>query len=194
VRQWDALVEACQRLADADVLPTAHGAKPRVAVMIPHGVLMQQAGAPAGTDRPLDPELLDSGHRLSLASLRRLACDADVLPCVLGGRSEILDVGRTQRLVTPALWTALVLRDRRCAFPGCGRPPIACDAHHVVHWADGGPTSLDKLVLLCRVHHTVVHTTPWDVRINAGDRRPEFLPPPRLDPDRRPLRHRPMRE
>ncbi|MGI8900427.1 MAG: HNH endonuclease signature motif containing protein, partial [Nocardioides sp.] len=72
----------------------------------------------------------------------------------------------------------LVLRDRHCTFPGCRRPPIACDAHHIQHWADGGPTSLDNLMLLCRAHHTVLHTTSWDTRINPGDRRPEFRPPP----------------
>jgi hypothetical protein len=197
-RQWDALVDACQRLADADLLPTAHGAKPRVAVVVPHDTLGSRAdgatGAAADADRALDVGLLDSGHRLSVAALRRLACDADVLPCVLGSRSEILDVGRTQRLVTTAIWTALVLRDRHCAFPGCSRPPLACDAHHVVHWADGGATCLDNLVLLCRAHHTVLHTTPWEVRLAPADRRPEFLPPARLDPHRRPLRHRPLRE
>jgi hypothetical protein len=138
--------------------------------------------------------VLDTGQPLSVAAVRRLACDAEVLPCVLGSRSEILDVGRSQRLVTTALWLALVLRDRHCAFPGCSRLPIACDAHHIVHWVDGGPTSLDNLVLLCRSHHTMVHNTPREVRLHPGDRRPEFLPPPRLDPERRPVRHRPLRE
>ena len=51
---------------------------------------------------------------------------------------------------------------------------MACDAHHLVHWADGGATSLDNLVLLCRAHHTLLHATPWQVRLNPIDRRPEF--------------------
>ena len=52
--------------------------------------------------------------------------------------------------------------------------PLACDAHHLTHWADGGSTSLDNLVLLCRAHHTLLHATPWQVRLNPLDRRPEF--------------------
>jgi hypothetical protein len=100
--------------------------------------------------------LVDFDTRLSASAVRRLACDAEILPLVLGSRSQVLDVGRSSRLVTPGLWHALVARDRHCAFPGCTRMPIACDAHHVRHWADGGATALDNLVLLCRTHHTVV--------------------------------------
>jgi hypothetical protein len=112
---------------------------------------------------------------------------------VLGSRSEVLDVGRSHRLVTPGLWRALVVRDQHCAFPGCRRPPLACDAHHITHWADGGSTCLDNLVMLCRTHHTMIHTTPWDVRTAPTDHRPEFLPPARLDPHRTPRRHLPLR-
>ena len=64
---------------------------------------------------------------------------------VLGSKSQILDVGRLHRLVPLALWLVLVARDRHCAFPGCTRPPVACDAHHIQHWADGGVTSLANL-------------------------------------------------
>ena len=97
---------------------------------------------------------------------------------MLGSLGEVLDVGRTQRLVTTAIWKALVLRDQHCRFPGCRRMPLACDAHHLTHWADGGDTSLDNLVLLCRAHHTLLHATPWEVRLNPLDRRPEFRPSP----------------
>lgn len=76
--------------------------------------------------------------------------------------------------------------------PAAG-PPIACDAHHILHWVDGGTTALHNLVLLCRTHHTMIHTTPWDVRLNPDDQHPEFLPPTRLDPDRRPRRRQPLR-
>ena len=110
---------------------------------------------------------------------KRLACDAEVIPAVLGSLGEVLDVGRTQRLVTTAIWKTLVLRDRHCRFPGCRRMPLACDAHHLQHWADGGHTSLDNLVLLCRAHHTLLHATPWQARLNPIDRRPEFRRPPR---------------
>ena len=92
---------------------------------------------------------LTTGEHLSAQAVRRLACDAEILPMILGGPSGVLDVGRSQRLVTLALWLALIARDKHCVFPGCRRPPIACDAHHIVHWVDGGPTSLDNLALLC---------------------------------------------
>jgi hypothetical protein len=167
-RTWDALVEVAQKALDADTLPTDHGLKPRVTVTVSLEDL--KAGVGTGT--------LDTGEVLSAAAVRRLACDADIIPVVLGGKGQPLDVGRLHRLVTIGIWMALVVRDQHCAFPGCTRPPIACDAHHVVHWVDGGATSVDNVVLLCRAHHTIIHSTPWEVRINRHDHRPEFKPPP----------------
>lgn len=183
-RFLDALVEGCQRLLDTDVLPECHGAKPRLTLT------MDLADLVAG----LGVALLDTGDRLPASVVRQLACDAEVIPTVLGTHSEVLDLGRLRRLVSTALWNALVTRDWHCAFPGCRRPPIACDAHHIVHWADGGGTDLDNLVLLCRAHHTVIHTTGWEVRLNPLDRRPEFIPPSTLDPERQPVRERQPRE
>jgi hypothetical protein len=147
----------------------------------------------------LDPRgeaCTDDGLRLSVAAVRRLACDADVVPVCLGSDGEVLDVGRSSRLVTPALWRALVARDRHCTFPGCTRPPVMCHAHHVVHWVDGGTTCLDNLVLVCGAHHSVLHHSPWQVRLSEADGRPEFLPPRRLASQDPPtwIRHRPRRE
>ena len=107
----------------------------------------------------------------------------------------VLDVGRRHRLVTPTIWTALVARDRHCAFPSCTRPPVMCHAHHIRHWTHGGPTSLDNLVLLCGHHHRTIHHTPWQIRLNPDDHRPEFLPPPKhARPAPEWIRHRPRRE
>ncbi len=89
-----------------------------------------------------------------------MACDADLIPIALGTQGEVLDVGRTSRLVTPAIWRALVCRDRHCAFPGCTRPPVMGHAHHIVPWADHGATSLENLVLLCGHHHRTIHHPP----------------------------------
>jgi len=75
---------------------------------------------------------------------------------------------------------ALIIRDQHCAFPGCGRPPLACDAHHITHWADGGTTDLDNLVMVCRHHHTLLHSTPWAVSIDPTTRQPVWHPPPRV--------------
>jgi hypothetical protein len=110
---------------------------------------------------------------------------------VLGTRGEILDVGRTARLVTTPIWTALVARDGHCTFPACTRPPSMCHAHHLRHWADGGETSLANLALLCGHHHRTVHHTPWEIRLSPDDRRPEFRPPARLGLPSDWLRHRP---
>jgi Domain of unknown function (DUF222)/HNH endonuclease len=134
------------------------------------------------------------GTELSAATVRRLACDAELIPAVLGSRGEVLDVGRTRRLVTAAIWIALVLRDRHCAFPGCDRPPVMCHAHHIVHWTSGGETKLSNLVLLCGHHHRVVHHSPWEVRINLDDHQPEFRAPPRTGVERHWIRYRPRVE
>lgn len=185
-RFWDALVEGCRRLAGNEQshrLPDSHGLRPRVVVTVDHDALRSGLGT----------GVLETGQSLSAAAVRRLACDAEILPAVLGSASQVLDVGRASRLVLVAIWVALVVRDRQCAFPGCTRPPVACDAHHIRHWVDGGPTSLDNLVMLCRTHHTTIHTTPWEVRLDPLDRRPEFIPPAHLDPERRPRRRQPLR-
>ncbi|MFQ6270407.1 HNH endonuclease signature motif containing protein [Kutzneria viridogrisea] len=75
----------------------------------------------------------------------------------------------------PHLRRALIVRDQHCAFPGCRRRPSSCHAHHVIHWANGGDTALSNLVLLCGMHHRLIHHSGWTVRITNG--RPEFTPP-----------------
>jgi len=115
---------------------------------------------------------------------RRLACDAGVIPVLLGGRSEPLDIGRLTRTVPAGMRRALELRDGGCRFPVCDRPASWCDAHYVWFWARGGPTRLTNLVLLCQFHHTIVpeghwrleldlHT--WQVRVWRPDGRPYDL-------------------
>ena len=103
----------------------------------------------------------ESGEPLHPETVRRLACDARIIPVVLDGRSEPIDVGRAARAITPAQRRALTLRDRGCVFPGCDRPPGWCDGHHIVHWAEGGPTDMANLVLLCNHHHKAMHEGGW---------------------------------
>ena len=175
-RMWDALVDACDQLHATDTLPRDHGTRPRVIVLIDHESLKQKV---------IDAGYAREGHtptgaRLSATAIRRIACDADIIPSILGAQGQILDIGRAQRLVTTALWMALIIRDRHCAFPGCSRLPLACDAHHIVHWADGGTTDLDNMVMLCRHHHTLIHHSPWTVHIDPDTRKPVWTPPPRL--------------
>ncbi|NEE04075.1 DUF222 domain-containing protein [Phytoactinopolyspora halotolerans] len=134
------------------------------------------------------PAELTHGGPISSEALRRLACDADITTVLVDQHGVPLRVGRAERLVTPGIYTALIARDRGCAFPGCTRPPAWTQAHHIVHWADGGPTDLENLVLVCTYHHRVVHHGGWEVRLGT-DGHPEFIPPPWVDPDRTPRRN-----
>ncbi|WP_433783112.1 DUF222 domain-containing protein [Actinomycetospora sp. CA-101289] len=127
---------------------------------------------------------LDSGHLADAATVRRWACDAEIIPMVLGSKSEPLDVGRLARTATDAIRRALNLRDGGCAFPGCTRPPRRCHAHHICHWLDGGDTELHNMVLLCQHHHLVIHHDHWQLEMIDG--LPWFTPPPWIDPEQRP--------
>jgi hypothetical protein len=179
-RLHDALIEVCSLASACGELPDNGGDRPQVVVTIGYESLRQQVGA--GT--------FDDGSLLSPAAARRLACDAGIIPAVLGGTSQVLDQGRQSRLVTGALRRALVLRDKGCSFPGCDRPPRWTDAHHIRHWSQGGPTDLGNLTLLCGYHHRLIHHSEWQIRINAKDGHPDFIPPAFVDPDRRPRRNK----
>jgi len=156
-RRADALLEVVQRgVAAADRLPVTDKAK--LVVTVEHEVL---AGQLRGTG------LAMSGAVLSISTVRRLACDAAIIPMVLGTKGEPLDVGRTWRLVTKGLRSALWQRDRGCSFPGCTIPAQWTDAHHVQPWWLGGRTSLLNLALLCRRHHTHVHRHDLTATVTA---------------------------
>ena len=87
----------------------------------------------------------------------RSAGSGSITRIVLSPDSEPLDVGRRTPVVSAGMRRALIVRDRHCRFPGCDRPPSYCDAHHIVHWAKGGPTSMANTILLCRRHHRLIH-------------------------------------
>jgi Domain of unknown function (DUF222)/HNH endonuclease len=153
-RRADALLDLC-RLA-ANQAPTAGGEKPHVTVTV-DWVTLRGAGTAT----------LGSGVPVTAVTARRLACDATVIPAVLGSAGEPLDLGRAARLVSTAQRRALILRDQGCRFPGCDRPPQWTDAHHLVSWANGGPTNLDNLISLCRWHHTAVHEGGWTLHLDT---------------------------
>lgn len=149
-RRGEALVDVCRRATAAGgQLPTA----PKAAVYLTMTLhdLQNRTGAATTLGS------LDGGALLAPETARKLACDAGVIPVVLGQGSEILDEGRTQRLFTAAQLKALWQRDRHCTFPGCEVPAHWCDAHHLIHWIDWGPTDLSNGALLCGRHHTIVH-------------------------------------
>ncbi|MGN6575574.1 MAG: DUF222 domain-containing protein, partial [Nocardioides sp.] len=108
---------------------------------------------------------LDTGVNIATSAARRLSCNAGILPAVLGGRSEILDLGRTRRLHSKAQRNALSLRYDTCAAEGCERPFAWCDIHHPHAWSQGGPTDLDNGLPLCGHHHRRAHDRRYDMRI-----------------------------
>jgi len=117
------------------------------------------------------------------SALRALAADAEFIPVVLNGPSEVLDLGRAQRLFTRAQRLALVERDGGCAY--CHAPPSYCDAHHIKWWSrDTGPTDLNNGVLLCVSCHHRIHRDGWEIEVR-GDQ-VWFTPPASVDPERTP--------
>ena len=110
---------------------------------------------------------LSDGRHVPAGTCRRVACDAATVVMTHGANGAVLDVGRRTRTISPALRRALVKRDGGCRFPGCGQS--RCDAHHLEHWADGGETSLDNTLLLCRFHHRLVHEEGFQLHRLAND-------------------------
>ena len=135
---------------------------------------------------------LDAGHGLgsidgtespvSVGQLRRVAGDAGIIPEVLSGEGEVLDLGRTVRMFTRAQRIALIERDGGCAK--CHTPPEHCEAHHIRWWDKGGRTDLTNGVMLCTRCHHDVHRQGWNIVIHTGT--VDFIPPPTIDPTRHP--------
>ena len=178
-RTAEALAEVCGYVLDhgpTSLVPEAGGRRPHVNVLIRLEDLENRARA----------AVLDFGGVASPEALRMLCCDAAVVPIVMNGAGQPLDVGRATRTIPDGLRRAVAARDQGCARPGCGRPPSWCEVHHVVPWEEGGETKLDGCVMLCRQHHRLIHSTEWMVRVRDG--LPEFIPPAWVDPQRRPRR------
>jgi hypothetical protein len=177
-RYGDAFSDAIDLALNSPNLPTQAGERAHIMVAVSLDDLKSGVGKAT---------LGDTGQ-ITAAEARVHACDAMIIPTVLGDKSEPLNLGRLRRLISAGLRRALFLRDRGCAFPGCHRPPRHCQGHHVRHWADGGPTNLNNLVLMCAHHHRLLHRSGWEVRITP-DGHPEFLPPAFIDRRRKPRRN-----
>lgn len=147
--------------------------RPHVSLVVDWSTLTQ------GTVGRIDGEFTGPMHP---REVQRLLCDASISRIVTGPDGLPLDVGRTRRTVPPSLRRALVVRDGGCRFPGCDRPPGWCEAHHVVHWINGGRTAVYNLILFCGHHHRVLHQPGWEIKFNGFDLqvfRPDGV---RLDP------------
>jgi hypothetical protein len=173
-RRADTLGDVCRQWLDRPDRPAVGGERPHLTVMV-------SASALTGSDESGVCEM-DHVGPIAIGTARRLACDASVRRVVLSKRSEPLDVGRRSKVVPPSMPRAVIVRDRRCRFPGCDRPHTWCDAHHIVHWTDGGPTALSNLILLCRQHHHAIHA--GRARLELDDGLPVFR-----RPDGSPLEH-----
>ncbi|QDW29771.1 DUF222 domain-containing protein [Arthrobacter sp. KBS0702] len=124
---------------------------------------------------------------VTAATIRKIACHADIIPVLLGSRGRVLDIGRTTRIFPPHIRKALTARDQGCAFPDCTIPAPWCEAHHLTYWSHGGPTSTDNGTLLCSHHHHLIHKEQWTIQPRNGI--PWFIPPPHLDPHQTPRRN-----
>ncbi len=213
----DGLVGACKVALTSGMLPATGGLRPQVMVTIDYRDLLSRlltAGTPAGTgDGSAEPwgspaasspkaavirtegdggRLEHTGSLLfggpvNAATVRKLACDADIIPVVLGGEGRILDIGRTSRIFPPHIRKAIAARDQGCAFPGCTIPAPWCEAHHICYWSRGGSTGTDNGTLLCSYHHHLTHKEQWAIHVRDGI--PWFIPPPHIDPQQRPRRN-----
>jgi hypothetical protein len=176
-RRADALIDLARRALDTGDLPVLGGQRPHLSVVVDAAVL---AGRPGAATLPW------TGVAVPAPTISRWACDARLTPVVArllppavppdatrpgtatddgatGGGWLPLAVGRSSRAVTPAQLKALQVRDGGCVHPGCSRTAAFCDAHHIIHWADGGPTDLHNLALLCRHHHRSLHAGHWQL-------------------------------
>jgi hypothetical protein len=160
----DALVCLAETLLATGPQAAAGGERNQVIVRVDAGSLGrggQAATAAAGIAR------VGSGGRIGSEDARRIACDASIVTLVERD-GEPLSVGRRTRSIPPAIARALRARDSGCRFPGCTRTRWV-DAHHVEHWADGGETTVDNLVLLCRHHHRLIHERGFRVARERGE-------------------------
>jgi hypothetical protein len=167
-RLVDALVERCRSRAaggqtngGAAGHPDGAGPRPQLIIKANLDTLAGIDGAPAGQ--------LEWGGTVPTATVRRLACDAAITRITGLGELE-QEITHAGRSIPPATRRALVARDHHCVFPGCDRPAPWCDGHHLIHWADGGPTKLDNLGLVCGTHHRKVHEEGWKLRCEKDGR------------------------
>ncbi len=173
-RYGDALADLLE-VGEANHDDTPGGASAQVTVYIDYGALRTGLGSAT----------LDDGAHLPAAQVRKMACNAALLPVVFDSTGRIVDMGTNARLATKTQRRALAARDGGCLpgrgvsphkhSPHCTPPPSQCQAHHIEHAVDGGKTDIDNMALLCPHHHRLLHHSGWEIRMRDG--MPEFHPP-----------------
>lgn len=174
MRRYDALLEVLRRHLHHPATSSGDGGKAQIRITIPLASLTDRVGY----------GLLDDGTHISPSLARRLACDAAIIPAVLGGHGQPLDVGRERRLFTGPTRTGIEVRDGGCVWPGCPRPAAGCEVHHLLPWMAGGRTDQVNGGLFCPTHHRIIEEGDWDAFHHRG--RIWLRPPERLDPNRAP--------
>ncbi|MEY9958262.1 hypothetical protein ABH932_004020 [Streptacidiphilus sp. MAP5-52] len=190
-RMGDAIEAVTDLALGSDKLPTTGGQRPHLTLIADldalrttcptHPVLAtDETDELAGLLRPKAAATTTRGYQLPAWQARKESCDCQLRVILTRGQDKPLSIGRATRTVPAHLRDAVIARDRHCVWPGCDRPPTWCEAHHLVHWADGGETGLDNLALLCNEHHTDLHHTGWELQMKSG--RPRAVPPPDTPP------------
>ena len=192
----DGLVGAVKAGLTTGTLPAAGGLRPQVMVTIDYRDLLSRlenlehateaSGTGQSTGIPGTGSFTFTGP-VTAATVRKIACDAHIIPVLLGSQGRILDIGRTNRIFPPHIRKALTARDQGCAFPGCTIPAPWCEAHHITYWSHGGTTSTDNGTLVCSHHHHLIHKEQWHIQVKTGI--PWFIPPPHIDPRQVPRRN-----
>jgi hypothetical protein len=190
-RRADALVEIARHTIACDGLPDNAGLRPQVVVTTRYDDLIASVVSRSGNTpgqsaafmgvagngvqrryalvteldvpRPRIGTDVATGRPISAADARRLACDAEILPAVLGSDSTVLDLGRTTRTWSAGQRRAARLRDQGCVFPRCDAGLDRCDLHHLRYWSHGGPSDHVNSAHLCHYHHWLIHHTPWTI-------------------------------
>ncbi|MFJ6535922.1 DUF222 domain-containing protein [Paenarthrobacter sp. NPDC091711] len=213
-KHLNGLVGACSVAMTTGKLPSNGGLRPQLTVTIGYQELLNQLNdtshhedhgrtGTATRTRTRKGAGTGTGSRSGTATflgpihpttIRKIACDADILPVLLGSDSRLLDIGRTTRIFPPHIRKAITARDGGCAFPDCTMPAPWCEAHHTTYWSHGGTTGTDNGTLLCSHHHHLIHKEQWRIDMRTGV--PWFIPPPHIDPNQKPRRnhhHTPQR-
>ena len=159
IRLGSAFVEYLETRPEKDGMPKAGGLPATLVVLTPLESLL-------GANKAAT---LDNGERISAAEARRLACEAGIIPVVLGGKSQPLDLGRKRRFHTEAQRIAITLRDKVCRVEGCDHLASMSHIHHLEQWAKGGKTNIDDAITICPRHHTLAHDSRYVMKLVAGD-------------------------
>jgi hypothetical protein len=173
-RRADALVTMAEIAMRSGELPTCGGVAPHITAIVPLQTLQDRPGATAAD--------YQYGATSGPDWARRFACDGEISRVIIGPAGEILDSGRATRTFTAAQRRAIIVRDEgQCDWDGCDAAAAWCEVHHAMHWADGGPTSVDNGMLLCGRHHDRVHLFGHAVIKGPGPYR--INPTPGTDPN-----------